>query len=146
MMTLAIATGITEGAFALAREVGSKPLTIAVVDNGGVPVALQRQDGSGTSRAKLSFEKARSALALGMPTSELANDFKVAPDMHALLREATGETLLPLAGGVLIKDNHGITIGAVGISGGSLDQEERFVTEAIRALGLLSEPLAKDAT
>ncbi|WP_404481889.1 heme-binding protein [Novosphingobium sp. BL-52-GroH] len=145
MMTLALAMGITERAFAHALEKGSKPLTIAVVDNGGVPVALQRQDGSGTSRAKLSFEKAEAALALGMPTSALASYFKVAPDMHALLREATGKTLLPLAGGVLVKDAQQRTIGAVGISGGSLDEEERFVIDAIRSLGLLSDPPHGDA-
>jgi uncharacterized protein GlcG (DUF336 family) len=140
MMTLAIATGITEGAFARALDKGSKPLTIAVVDNGGVPVSLQRQDGSGTARAKLSFEKAESALALGMPTGTLANYFKVAPDMHALLREATGRMLLPLAGGVLVKDAARRTIGAVGISGGSLEDEEQFVIDAIHALGLVSDP------
>ncbi len=140
MMTLVLATGLIERAFACALEKGSKPLTIAVVDNGGIPVALQRQDGSGTSRSRLSFEKAEAALALAMPTSALARYFKMAPDMHALLREATGKTLLPLAGGVLVKDAQLRTIGAVGISGGSLDEEEQFVIDAIKSLGLGSDP------
>jgi uncharacterized protein GlcG (DUF336 family) len=45
-----------------------------------------------------------------------------------------------LAGGVLIRDSEGGILGAVGVSGGSLDQEEGFAIAAILRVGLVSDP------
>jgi uncharacterized protein GlcG (DUF336 family) len=60
--------------------------------------------------------------------------------MHAILREATGKTLLPLAGGVLIKDQDGRILGALGVTGGSLESEEGFAIAAIQQAGLVPDP------
>ena len=140
MMTLALADAIIAGARRRAAAAGSKPLTIAVVDAGGLPVALAREDGCGAKRAKLSFDKAESALALGMPTRTLAQFWLSNKDMHAVLCASTGSSLLPLAGGVLVRDAEGFVIGAVGVSGGSLETEETFVIEAIHEAGFASDP------
>jgi uncharacterized protein GlcG (DUF336 family) len=60
--------------------------------------------------------------------------------MHAILRDATGKILPPLAGGVLIRGDDGRILGAVGVTGGSLDQEEGFAIAAIQHVGLMSDP------
>ena len=143
-MTIGLTTAQTIVADALvrARAAASKPVAIVVVDAGGAPVALAREDGCGTARSELSLAKARSALALGIPTRSLSSFFDSAPALFAELRAAVGGTLLPVAGGVLVRDADGMPVGAVGISGGSLDTEEDFVIAAIAAAGLHPDPAA----
>ena len=140
MITLALAQAIIADVLARARAAESKPLCVLIVDAGGIPVAMAREDGAGTSRPKLAMDKAEGALALSMPTRTLAQFHAADPAMHAILREATGKTLLPLAGGVLIKGQDGRILGALGVTGGSLDDEEGFAIAAIRQAGLVSDP------
>ena len=140
MITLPVAQAIIADLLARARAAESKPLCVIVVDAGGIPVAMAREDGAGTARPKLAMDKAEGALALSMPTRTLAQFHAADPAMHAILREATGKTLLPLAGGVLIKDQDGRILGALGVTGGSLEDEEGFAIAAIRQAGLVSDP------
>jgi uncharacterized protein GlcG (DUF336 family) len=140
MLTLALAQTIVTDILGQARAAESKPLCIVVLDAGAIPIALVREDGAGLSRPKLSLDKAEGALALSMPTRTLAQFHASDPAMHAILREATGKSLLPLAGGVLIRHAEGRVLGAVGVSGGSLDQEEGFAIAAIGRAGLISDP------
>ncbi len=140
MITLATAQSIIADLLSRARAVGSKPLCVVITDAGGAPIAMVREDGAGLARPKLSMDKAEGALAMSMPTRTLAQFHTANPQMHAILREATGKVLLPLAGGVLIKDPDGRIIGALGVSGGSLDEEEGFAIAAIQSAGLLCDP------
>jgi uncharacterized protein GlcG (DUF336 family) len=140
MITLSLAQAIISDVLARARAARSKPLCVIVVDAGGIPVAMVREDGAGISRPKLAMDKAEGALALSMPTRTLAQFYAADPAMHAILREATGKVLLPLAGGVLIRGDDGRILGAIGITGGSLDEEEGFAIAAIQTAGLISDP------
>ncbi len=140
MITLAAAQAIIADLLARAHAAGSKPLCVVITDAGGTPVAMVREDGAGLSRPKLSMDKAEGALAMSMPTRTLAQFHAANPQMHAILREATGKVLLPLAGGVLIRSQDGRIIGALGVSGGSLEDEEGFAIAAIQSAGLVSEP------
>lgn len=140
MITLSLAQAIISDVLARARAAQSKPLCVIVVDAGGIPVAMVREDGAGISRPKLAMDKAEGALALSMPTRTLAQFYAADPAMHAILREATGKVLLPLAGGVLIRGDDGRILGAIGITGGSLDEEEGFAIAAIQTAGLISDP------
>jgi len=140
MITLSLARAIISDVLARARAAQSKPLCVIVVDAGGIPVAMVREDGAGISRPKLAMDKAEGALALSMPTRTLAQFYAADPAMHAILREATGKVLLPLAGGVLIRGDDGRILGAIGITGGSLDEEEGFAIAAIQTAGLISDP------
>jgi uncharacterized protein GlcG (DUF336 family) len=140
MLTLVVAQAIIAGALAQARQAESKPVAVVVADAGGAPVALAREDGCGTARCDLSLAKARSALALGIPTRALSSFFESSPALFTELRGAVGGALLPIAGGVLVRNAEGLVVGAVGISGGSLENEESFVITAITAAGLHADP------
>jgi uncharacterized protein GlcG (DUF336 family) len=140
MITLSLAQAIIADVLVRARAADSKPLCVLVVDAGGIPVAMVREDGAGISRPKLAMDKAEGALALSMPTRTLALFYAGDPAMHAILREATGKVLPPLAGGVLIRGGDGRILGAVGVTGGSLEQEEGFAIAAIHQAGLISDP------
>ncbi len=140
MITLADAQAIIADLLVRAHTAGSKPLCVVVTDAGGSPIAMVREDGAGLSRFKLSMDKAEGALALSMPTRTLAQFHATNPQMHAILREATGKVLLPLAGGVLIRSQDGRLLGALGVSGGALDEEEGFAIAAVQSAGLICEP------
>jgi len=140
VLTLATAQAIIADVLSRAHAAGSKPLCVVITDAGGAPVAMVREDGAGLSRPKLSMDKAEGALAMSMPTRTLAQFHASNPQMHAILREATGKVLLPLAGGVLIRSHEGHIIGALGVSGGSLDEEEGFAIAAVQSVGLVCEP------
>jgi uncharacterized protein GlcG (DUF336 family) len=140
VITLADAQAIIADLLVRAHTAGSKPLCVVVTDAGGSPIAMVREDGAGLSRFKLSMDKAEGALALSMPTRTLAQFHATSPQMHAILREATGKVLLPLAGGVLIRSPDGRLLGALGVSGGALDEEEGFAIAAVQSAGLICEP------
>jgi uncharacterized protein GlcG (DUF336 family) len=140
VITLADAQAIIADLLVRAHTAGSKPLCVVVTDAGGSPIAMVREDGAGLSRFKLSMDKAEGALALSMPTRTLAQFHATNPQMHAILREATGKVLLPLAGGVLIRSQDGRLLGALGVSGGALDEEEGFAIAAVQSAGLICEP------
>jgi uncharacterized protein GlcG (DUF336 family) len=140
VLTLATAQAIIAAVLSRAYAAGSKPLCVVITDAGGAPIAMVREDGAGLSRPKLSMDKAEGALAMSMPTRTLAQFHASNPQMHAILREATGKVLLPLAGGVLIRSHEGHIIGALGVSGGSLDEEEGFAIAAVQSVGLVCEP------
>lgn len=123
-----------------ATAAGSKPLTILVADMGGTQIALVRQDGCGIKRPKLANAKVSAALALNMPTRTLVQFREKEPALHAILAKTVDDPLLPLKGGVLIEDQNGHILGAVGVTGGDLDAEEGFAITAIKAAGFLPNP------
>ncbi|ANF56896.1 heme-binding protein [Halotalea alkalilenta] len=104
-------------------------VAIAVVDEGGHPLALARLDGSAPIGAYIAEEKARTA-ALGRRASrqyeEMINSGRSA-FLSAPVLKAT------LTGGVPIKIDDWV-IGAVGVSGVLPDQDERVALAAIAAL------------
>ena len=130
VMTLDDVKGILQAAQQEAEDNGWA-VTIAVVDDGGHPLALQRLDGCAPVGAYIALEKARTS-ALGRRESkgyeEMINGgrtaFLSAPQLQGLLE-----------GGVpIVKDGH--CIGAVGVSGVKSDQDAQVARAGIAALGL----------
>lgn len=118
---------LTDAAIERAQALG-KPFSIAVCDRGGFPVSLARMDGAGLLTAKVATQKARTAALLRAPSSALAG--RVA-DNPALLRL---DDYLPMAGGLPVM-HKGACIGAIGISGGTDDEDVALGEAAIAALG-----------
>lgn len=137
MMTLEIATKILNLSLEKARTDRSKPLAVVITDLGGQIILAAREDGAGTARIDLALSKARSALALGIPTRDLGTFFEKNTDLHGVLQRATGLDLLPLAGGILIRHEGGGIVGAAGITGGKLPDEEAYLSDAVREAGLI---------
>jgi uncharacterized protein GlcG (DUF336 family) len=61
------------------------------------------------------------------------------PHMAAALVEMTGGTLVPVPGGVLIRDKAGELLGAVGVSGDTSDNDEVAAIAGIEAAGFVAE-------
>jgi uncharacterized protein GlcG (DUF336 family) len=139
-LALDAASKIIDTAIALRRKEGLLPMVVAVLDAGGNLVAFKREDGSGVLRYDIAFGKARAALGMGMSTRLIRDRIGSRVAFQAALAAASDGRFVPVPGGVLILDQSGAAIGAVGISGDASDKDEYCAIEAIRAAGLASEP------
>lgn len=139
-LTLAQATKIVEAALSKGRELGCAPLAIAVLDDGGHLKAFAREDGAGILRPQIAMGKAWGALGMGFGSRALARRAVDNPAFFAALYAASGGRLLPAAGGVLIRDAAGETVGAVGISGDTSDMDEACAVAGIGTVRLVAEP------
>jgi uncharacterized protein GlcG (DUF336 family) len=117
MLTLEQASIIVDKALEKGRERGFKPLTVAVLDSGGHLTALKREDGSSLLRPEIASGKAWGALGMGFGGREFARRAAANPVFIQALSAASGGRIIPVPGGVLIRDRSGAILGAVGISG-----------------------------
>ncbi len=116
------------------------PLTVVVLDAGGHIVSAKRGDGSGILRIEIAMGKAWGALGMGFGTRNLAGRASKAPIFFAALAAASHGRMVPVPGGVLIRDASGSVIGAVGISGDTSDNDELCCVAGIEAAGLKADP------
>ena len=139
-LTLATANALIEAAFVKAGELSLKPLSVAVLDPGGHPIAFQRQDGASNLRFKMAHAKAHGVLALGLGSRVIAERAGREPSFIAAVNTLADGALLPVRGGVLIRDAEGTLLGAVGITGDTSEQDEICALAGIEAVGLIAEP------
>jgi uncharacterized protein GlcG (DUF336 family) len=138
-VTLAQASIIVDTALEKGRETNCQPLTVVVLDPGGHVVAVKREDRSGIVRFDLAFGKAWGALGMGFGSRELAERAGKAPAFITALGAVSRGRMVPAAGGVLIKDDTGTIVGAVGISGDTSDKDEVCAVAGIEAAGLKAQ-------
>lgn len=124
MMTLALARTILDGALACARAEGLQPLAVVVLDAGGHPVAMAREDGASLFRHDIARAKAMGALGMGADTRVLAERAQGNPTFFQSVATAVGGAIAFSPGGVLIRDAAGAILGAVGISGDTGERDE----------------------
>jgi dihydrofolate reductase len=135
-LILAQASTIVDAALAKGRELKLLPLTVVVLDAGGHLVALKREDGSGIARVEIATGKAWGGLGMGVGSRELFERWQKAPMFVIGYAAASGGRMMPVPGGVLIKDASDEIIGAVGISGDTSDNDETCCVAGIEAAGL----------
>jgi uncharacterized protein GlcG (DUF336 family) len=138
-LTLNRARQIVAAAREEASRSGYKPMTVVVLDAGGHVIAAEREDGSSNSRFEIAYGKAHGALALGMGSRSLMARAEQQPYFIAAAASAIGGSLVPVPGGVLVRDREEL-IGAVGVSGDTSDNDEAAAVAGIRAVGLVPQP------
>ncbi len=119
-LTLAEANNIVEGAIAAATEMGIK-INVAVVDAGGRLLAFNRMDGAIWAGSYGSQGKAVASVAFGRSSGEL-QERSESPIVRGILA-AEGGHGIPSQGGLPIVRN-GVVDGAVGVGGGTGQQDE----------------------
>lgn len=147
-LTLAQASQIVDTALAESRRLGLAPMTVVVLDTGGHVVALKREDGSGILRVEIATGKAWAALGLGAGSRVLADRVASGAGGAAFVNAiaaASGGRVVPVPGGVLVRDSGGHIVGAVGVSGDISDQDEACAVAGIAAAGLASDTGARKA-
>lgn len=140
-LTLDQASTIIDQALQKGRELGLQPLTVVVLDAGGQLKAMKREDRSSLLRPEIAMGKAWGTLGMGFGGREFAR--RVAAGNTAFIQAltvASGGRIVPVPGGVLIRDAageiQGEIIGAVGISGDTSDKDEACAVHGIRSAGL----------
>lgn len=136
-ISLDTARSIIAAARAHGRDEGLNPLSVVVLDAGGHVTAFEREDGASNMRFQIAFGKAHGALALGIGSRALMARAEQQPYFIAAATAAIGGSLVPVPGGVLVRDVVGGTIlGAVGVSGDSSDNDEAAAVAGIEAVDL----------
>jgi uncharacterized protein GlcG (DUF336 family) len=131
---------IINAALAEARNLNLAPLAVAVLDAGGHVIAFKREDGAGIVRFDISYGKAWGALGMGFGTREIAARAEKFPAFITSLYAISQGRAVPSPGGVLILDEDGDVIGAVGISGDTGDNDERCALAGLAAAGFRAAP------
>jgi len=118
------------------QELKLSPLTVAVVDDGGSMKAFAREDGPGAAlRPQIATGKAFGAVGMGLSSRAISERVVERPHFGVALVGASDGRLVPVPGGVLIKEGDEI-IGAVGVSGDTSDNDEAAAIAGIEAAGL----------
>jgi uncharacterized protein GlcG (DUF336 family) len=119
-ITLDTARSIVERAEVAARAI-DVAVNIAVLDGGGHLKAFARMDGAVLGSIDIALKKAKTSVLFAM-SSEAVREFS-RPGAPAHWLEATNDVLVTFAGGIPLKDADGQIIGAIGVSGGAVDQD-----------------------
>lgn len=138
-VSLDTARTIIAGAFTHAVSAGMAPLSIVVLDRGGHVKAFERADGASNLRFQVAFGKANGALALGIGSRALMARAEQQPYFVAAVNGAFDGALIPVPGGVLVRNADGVLIGAVGVTGDTSDNDEAGAVAGIEAAGLTAE-------
>ena len=139
-LILADADKIIDEALRLRSKHHILPLAVVVLDSGGHVVSFKREDGCGILRHDIAIGKAWASLGMGMPTRHIRDRLSDRPAFQAGLSAASDGRFIPTPGGVLIVNEEGMAIGAVGISGDASDKDEYCAIEAIKSAGFIAEP------
>ena len=138
-ISLRKAKSIIRTALSKGKELGLKPLSVVVLDAGGHVIAFEREDGAAPGRFAIAHGKAYGSVMLGMAgTAQMARADQQAYFMDAV-NGVFGGNVIPVPGGVLVRDKKGGVIGAVGVTGDSSDNDLIAALAGIEAAGLLGE-------
>lgn len=138
-ISLRKAKSIIRTALSKGKELGLKPLSVVVLDAGGHVIAFEREDGAAPGRFAIAHGKAYGSVMLGMAgTAQMARADQQAYFMDAV-NGVFGGNVIPVPGGVLVRDKKGGVIGAIGVTGDSSDNDLIAALAGIEAAGLLGE-------
>jgi uncharacterized protein GlcG (DUF336 family) len=108
------------------------PYNIAVVDAGGHLIAFSRQDGALIGSIDLAINKAYTARIFDNPTSALAPLAQPTAPLYGIQHSNRGQVVI-FGGGIPVR-RHGVVIGAVGTSAGTVEQDVAVAEAAILAM------------
>ncbi|THF69186.1 heme-binding protein [Deinococcus sp. Arct2-2] len=120
MLTLDDARKIIHAAEQKAAEIG-QPMNIAVADSGGNLIAHVRMDGAWIGSIDISIKKAYTSRAFDIATKDLAGESQSGGQFFGIHASNDGRIMI-FAGGIPLKRD-GQVIGAIGVSGGSGEQD-----------------------
>lgn len=134
-----IATRLAQQTLLASRRLGLAPMAAAVLDCAGHPLAVLRDEQASFLRPRIATGKARGCLGMGFGGRELARRAQAMPAFFDAINSLTDGEVIPVAGGVLLRDSEGNLLGAIGVSGDTSDNDERCALTAIAELSLVAD-------
>ncbi|MDP9129792.1 MAG: heme-binding protein [Candidatus Binatota bacterium] len=140
-LTLDEANVIADQTLAKARDAKYRPMCVAVLDEGGCLKVLKREDAASILRPDIAIGKAWGAVGMGESSRSLSERLKERPAFLGALSVMSQGKVVPVAGGVLIMDSASGNeiIGAVGVSGGTAEEDEACAIAGIKAAGFAAK-------
>jgi uncharacterized protein GlcG (DUF336 family) len=140
-LTLDKANVIADQTLAKAREAKYRPMCVAVLDEGGHLKVLKREDAASILRPDIAIGKAWGAVGMGESSRSLSERLKERPAFLGALSVMSQGKVVPVAGGVLVVDgaDGNEIIGAVGVSGGTAEEDEACAIAGIKAAGFVAK-------
>lgn len=138
-LTLAKTRIILRKTLAKGREMDLMPLSVIVLDAGGHVMGFEREDGASPGRFGVAQGKAYGSVMLGIGgTAQMARAETQAYFLTAV-NGVFGGKVVPVPGGILLRDKRGTVIGAVGVTGDTSENDAIAGLAGIEAAGLLGE-------
>jgi uncharacterized protein GlcG (DUF336 family) len=131
-ISLEQARAVVDAAAKKADEIGV-PMNVAVVDAGNNLTAFARQDGAWLGSIDIAQGKAYTARAFDMPTADLAPEAQPGKSLYGIEASNDGRIIV-FAGGIPIEDGDEV-VGAIGVSGGTVDQDQECAEAGVAAYG-----------
>jgi len=131
MVTLNDARRVIAAAEKKAAEIG-QPMNIAVADGGGNLVAHVRMDKAWLGSIDISIKKAYTARAFDIATKDLADHSQSGGQFFGIHASNHGRIMI-FAGGIPLKNKTGEIVGAIGVSGGSGEQDHAVAEAGVKA-------------
>jgi uncharacterized protein GlcG (DUF336 family) len=138
-ITLDQANRIIEAILKRGAELSCRPLSVVVVEPGCVVKAFQKEDGSSMMRFEMAYGKAYASLALGRHSKLVRVRHEEKPVFMRYLIAVSDDKIFPEGGGMLIRDERGAVVGAVGVTGDTEDRDEELAAYGIHAAGLKTD-------
>jgi uncharacterized protein GlcG (DUF336 family) len=129
-VTLSAAQDVVEAARAKAEEIGV-PMNIAVVDEGNNLTAFARMDGAWLGSIDIAKNKAYTARSFDMSTKDLAPLCQPNQPLFGIQASNQGQ-LIVFAGGIPLQAGDQV-VGAVGVSGGSVERDHEVAEAGVAA-------------
>jgi uncharacterized protein GlcG (DUF336 family) len=123
-------------ALELAHQERVTAVTVVVTDAGGNIRCALRGDGVGHFGVDIAHAKCVTAVGFGRSSAKTAAVFADKPQLLPSFVSLTQGKFMPLGGGVVVVDASGAVVGAAAMAGSTPENDERFVTAAIKSIGL----------
>jgi len=139
IIKLAQAERIIDAIIERGAALDCRPISVIVVEPGCKVKAFKKEDGASMIRFEMAYGKAYAALALGRSSKLVHQRAEERPIFMRYLIAASGEQIFPEGGGMLIRDDDGEVIGAVGVTGDTEQRDEELAIHGIHAAGLKTD-------
>ena len=129
---MAIAAAIAES-----KKLGTQ-MCIAVVDSGADLKTFIRMNGAWVGSIDIAIKKAKTAVFFGMNTEHIGQLSQPGGPLYGI--EHSNQGLITFPGGVPIVDQDGVLIGAIGVSGSSVENDHQVAKAGVNVIGLSDLP------
>jgi uncharacterized protein GlcG (DUF336 family) len=136
-VTIADAEMAIAAAHKRVTELGTK-MCIAIVDSGANLKAFHRMDDAWVGSIDIAIKKAKTAVFFGMPTGQIGKLSQPGGSLYGIEHSNAG--LITFPGGLPIVDKDGVLIGAIGVSGSSVENDHAVALAGVGPIGVSDLP------
>jgi uncharacterized protein GlcG (DUF336 family) len=120
-----------------AQETGTQ-MCIAVIDSGGILKAFKRMDDAWLGSVDIAIKKAKTAVCFGMTSGQIGDLSQPGGPLYGI--EHSNDGLITFPGGVPIVNREGVLIGAIGVSGSTVENDHLVAQAAVEVIGVTDLP------